>query len=125
MVLFDCLLHGVHGYVTWPSGSHHFAPFVSPFASPSPFVFTSLLVSTAFGISTLPPGLSSTLAVKTSTPFSVTSNVCSNCAVRFPSAVTLVQSSGHVLSRYDPSVIIGSMVKHIPGAASPTALFFA
>jgi hypothetical protein len=48
-----------------------------------------------------------------------------NCAVLFPSCVALVQSSGHVLSLCVPSVIIGSMVKHMPSFASPTALFLA
>lgn len=48
-----------------------------------------------------------------------------NCAVRVPSCVTLVQSSGHVLSLCVPKLIMGSMVKHIPGLAWPTALFLA
>lgn len=68
----------------------------------------------AVGIGTGPPGESGNLAVRISTPSSVTSRVCSrknvsrsnqvavldlpNCAVRVPSCVTLVQSSGHVLS---------------------------
>ena len=36
--------------------------------------------------------------VKISQPFSVTSTVCSNCALRFPSTVTAVQLSPHVQS---------------------------
>lgn len=48
-----------------------------------------------------------------------------NCAVSDPSWVTLVHSSGHVLSLCEPTLIIGSMVKHMPGFADPTALFFA
>ena len=89
------------------------------FLSPSPSFFTS------GGIATGPPGESSNLAVKTSTPSSVTNNVCSNCAVRLPSCVTLVQSSGHVLSLYVPRLIIGSIVNVMPGFAIPIALFFA
>lgn len=92
-----------------------------------------------------PPGESANLAVRTSTPVSVTSIVCSiiieisienlapgmkaldspNCAVRFPSAVTFVQLSGQSISLFVPRVRIGSMVKVIPGLHVPTALFFA
>ena len=54
-------------------------------------------------------------AVSTSTPSSVTSTVCSNCAVRLPSAVTAVQPSSQSLCCQVPSVIIGSMVKVMPG----------
>ena len=79
----------------------------------------------ALGMGTFPPGESANLAVRTSTPSSVTSRVCSNCAVLLPSVVTLVQSSGQVLSLCVPRVIMGSMVKHMPGFASPTALFLA
>ena len=70
----------------------HAVPFSVFFSPSTPFLFIS-------GISTGPPGLSSFLAVSTSTPSSVTSSVCSNCAVHRPSTVALVQSSGHVLSR--------------------------
>lgn len=48
-----------------------------------------------------------------------------NCAVRLPSIVVLVQLSGHVMSRYFPSAIIGSIVKVMPGLHSPIALFLA
>ena len=77
----------------------------------------------------------------TSTPVSVTTIVCSNCADNFPSCtamsvnrqqctytgtwVTLVQLSGQVWSPHTPSLIIGSIVKQWPGFITPTALFFA
>ena len=48
---------------------------------------------------TAPPGLLGRRAVKTSTPSSVTSSVCSNCADHEPSRVDDVQLSGHVWSR--------------------------
>lgn len=86
-----------------------------------PFITGSVFGGMAIG----PPGDVGNRAVNTSTPSSVTSRVCSNWAVRLPSTVTLVQSSGHVLSRYEPRLIIGSMVKHIPAFAVPTALFLA
>jgi hypothetical protein len=41
--------------------------------------------------------------------------VCSNCAVRRPSAVTAVHPSSHSLWRQSPIVIIGSMVNVMPG----------
>ena len=47
--------------------------------------------------------------VRSSTPVSVTSMVCSNCALGFPSSVTAVQSSGHVLQ--GPSL---ACVSHAP-----------
>ncbi len=53
--------------------------------------------------------------VRTSAPSSVTTRVCSNWAVRRPSAVTAVQPLSHIFSRQVPMVIIGSMVKVIPG----------
>lgn len=43
--------------------------------------------------------------VKTSTPVSVTNNVCSNCADKSPSTVTAVQLSGQHLSRQLPVII--------------------
>lgn len=49
-------------------------------------------------------------AVSTSQPFFVTTSVCSNCADRLPSAVTLVQPSGQVVSFHVPTLIMGSMV---------------
>ena len=54
-------------------------------------------------------------AVSTSTPSSVTRIVCSNCAVRRPSAVTAVQPSSHMTWRHEPIVIIGSIVNVMPG----------
>lgn len=49
--------------------------------------------------------------------------MCSNCAERFPSAVTAVQLSGQWISFHVPSQIMGSMVKVCPGLTMPTALF--
>ena len=108
-----------------------------------PFVASAgVVVASVPGIGTFPPGESGKRAVKTSTPSFVTNIVCSersisqeldleqkqhlpNCADFFPSTVALVQSSGHVMPLCVPRLIIGSMVKHIPGLHSPTALFFA
>ena len=53
--------------------------------------------------------------VRISAPSAVTRMVCSNCAERSPSAVTAVQPSGQRAARQSPSVIIGSMVKTMPG----------
>lgn len=94
------------------------------------------------GYGTGPPGEFGNLAVKISTPSAVTRRVCSakasvhiifyilvrmvcppNCAVLFPSIVTAVQLSGQIISLYVPSATIGSIVKHIPSFAAPTALF--
>ena len=61
------------------------------------------------------------LAVRTSTPLSVTTIVCSNWADNFPSCVTEVQLSGHVWSVQTPWEIIGSIVKAWPGFITPTA----
>ena len=58
--------------------------------------------------------------VRTSAPDSVTSRVCSNCAVRLRSRVTTVQSSAHMSQSTVPSVSMGSIVKTIP--ASMTVL---
>src|SRR5258705_7009393 len=58
-------------------------------------------------------------AVRTSAPSEVTRMVCSNCAVRLPSAVTAVQPSSQILPmRQSPAVIIGSMVKTMPSSIS-------
>lgn len=94
------------------------------------------------GYATGPPGEVGSLAVRTSTPSAVTSRVCSaevsvhiklcilvgifhspNCAVLFPSIVTAVQLSGQIISLYVPRATIGSIVKHMPSFAAPTALF--
>lgn len=97
---------------------------VDPLVVDAPSVFPPSCSAPGIGIG--PPGESSFLAVNTSTPVSVTSRVCSNCADGAPVTVTLVQSSGQVVSREaGVAVIIGSMVKVIPGANRPTALFFA
>lgn len=65
----------------------------------------------------------SSLAVNTSQPVSVISNVCSNCADLCPSQVLEVQSSFQVKSLYVPMLIIGSIVKTWPAFMKPTALF--
>src|SRR5205823_12407068 len=52
--------------------------------------------------------------VRTSTPSSVTSTVCSNWAVRLPSAVTAVHPSSQIFTCQLPAVIIGSMVNVMP-----------
>lgn len=58
--------------------------------------------------------------VNTSTPFPVMSKVCSNCAVKLPSAVTTVQPSLQVgARRRPPKVMMGSMVKAWPSAILP------
>jgi len=104
----------------------------------------SVCPSILTGSITGPPGESGNLAVSTSTPVSVTNKVCStppisgminqyqilkdyspNCALLLPSSVTEVQLSGQVLSLLFPKQIIGSIVKQVPGLASPTALFLA
>jgi hypothetical protein len=51
-----------------------------------------------------------TRADSTSTPVSVTSSMCSNWALRLPSRVVTVHSSGHMMSPLPPSLIMGSMV---------------
>ena len=56
-------------------------------------------------------GESSARAVRISQPLSVTTTVCSNCALLLPSAVTEVQPSGHITSRKLPALIMGSIVK--------------
>ena len=61
------------------------------------------------------------LFVSTSQPSAVTTRVCSNCAERLPSAVTAVQPSGHVTSRYVPKLTMGSIVKVWPSLMMPTA----
>ena len=49
-------------------------------------------------------------------PVPVTRTVCSNCAVREPSAVTAVQPSSQMTGSMLPIVIMGSMVNVIPGS---------
>ena len=53
--------------------------------------------------------------VRISAPSSVTSNVCSNWALRRRSAVTTVQLSGHMVHSWVPRLSIGSMVNVMPG----------
>lgn len=62
--------------------------------------------------------ISSQGKVSISTPVSVMRTVCSNCAALPPSRVTTVQSSDHSSQSGLPSVIIGSIVKIIPGRSS-------
>ena len=69
-----------------------------------------------------PPGDFLFLAVRSSTPCSVTSIVCSNWALSLPSLVVAVQSSGQLISCQVPSLIIGSIVKIIPGFMTPEVL---
>ena len=54
--------------------------------------------------------------VRISAPFSVTRRVCSNWALRLPSAVTAVHPSSQVRLPQPPRLIIGSTVKIIPGS---------
>ena len=49
---------------------------------------------------------------------SVTSTVCSNWAERDPSAVTTVQPSSRRLVGQPPALIMGSMVKTMPGTST-------
>lgn len=49
--------------------------------------------------------------VKISAPFRVIKIVCSNCAARLPSAVSMVQLSGHDIHSVVPIVRIGSATK--------------
>src|SRR5690606_1609004 len=54
--------------------------------------------------------------VNTSTPVSVTPTVCSNCADSSRSRVTAVQPSESTFTCGLPRLIIGSMVKSMPGS---------
>ena len=54
--------------------------------------------------------------VSTSAPSSLTSTVCSHCADRLRSLVTMVQPSGSSEMAALPALIIGSMVKIMPGS---------
>src|ERR1700745_242373 len=54
-------------------------------------------------------------SVKISTPFWVTPTECSNCADSERSRVTAVQPSDRILTCGLPRLIIGSMVKNMPG----------
>src|SRR4051794_1123745 len=60
--------------------------------------------------------------VRISAPSAVTSSVCSNCALRRPSAVTTVQSSSHITQACVPRLSIGSIVNVIPGRISSANL---
>ena len=63
------------------------------------------------------------LAVSISTPVSVTSRVCSHCAVHFPSLVTAVHPSFHMASAVLPMVSMGSIVNVCPTRRVPASLF--
>ncbi len=54
--------------------------------------------------------------VRISAPSSVTSRVCSNCALRRLSLVTTVQPSSHMSHSCVPRQSIGSMVNVMPGS---------
>jgi hypothetical protein len=56
--------------------------------------------------------------VKTSTPVSVTPTMCSNWADRERSRVTAVQPSESTFTCGRPRLIMGSMVKNMPGFSS-------
>ena len=60
-------------------------------------------------------GISPSLSVSISTPFSVHRRVCSHCADKLLSFVTTVQSSLSVFVNRLPMLIIGSMVNVSPG----------
>src|SRR3546814_10907854 len=55
------------------------------------------------------------LAVKISQPVSVMPMLCSNCAESERSRVTAVQPSLSIFTAYLPVLIIGSIVKNMPG----------
>src|SRR5687768_14402356 len=59
--------------------------------------------------------------VSTSKPASVTATVCSHCAERLWSLVTMVQPSASSRIPALPALIIGSMVKVMPGSSSSPA----
>jgi len=59
--------------------------------------------------------------VSTSKPASVTATVCSHCAERLWSLVTMVQPSASSRIPALPALIIGSMVKVMPGSSSRPA----
>ena len=56
--------------------------------------------------------------VNTSQPVSVTPTVCSNWAESSRSRVTAVQPSGRIFTCGLPRLIIGSMVKSMPGSST-------
>ena len=58
-------------------------------------------------------------AVKISTPSSVISKVCSNCADGSPSLVAAVHLSGHITGLLLFMQIMGSMVKVWPTSITP------
>src|SRR5262249_33396268 len=53
--------------------------------------------------------------VKISASSSVTSTVCSKCALGWPSALTTVQPSLSICTSLTPALIIGSIANVIPG----------
>src|ERR1051325_8991986 len=60
-------------------------------------------------------------SVKTSKPSSVTATVCSHCAERLWSLVTMVQPSASSRIAALPALIIGSTVNVIPGSSASPA----
>src|SRR5919201_2477804 len=60
-------------------------------------------------------------SVRISVPSAVTAMVCSHCATQEPSWVSTVQPSSQMYQSMPPRVIIGSMVKDIPGSSSSVA----
>jgi hypothetical protein len=64
-------------------------------------------------------------SVSTSAPVSVTSTVCSHWADRLRSLVTMVQPSGSSEIAALPALIIGSMVKIMPGTQQRSRVRFA
>ena len=65
-------------------------------------------------------GDESSFAVIASTPVSVISRVCSNCAVGLPSLVAAVQLSGQFTGLAEPRQIMGSIVKVWPTSMVPS-----
>src|ERR1700692_1137480 len=57
-------------------------------------------------------------SVKISTPLAVTPTECSNCADSERSRVTAVQPSDRIFTCGLPRLIIGSMVKNMPGLST-------
>ena len=59
--------------------------------------------------------------MSTSTPWSVTTIVCSNCGEGLPSLVTAVQPSSSMSLWWVPRLIMGSIVKTCPGLSAGLA----
>jgi hypothetical protein len=65
---------------------------------------------------------SSSRRVRISWPSLVTRIVCSHCADRLRSLVTTVQPSGSSFTCRLPALTMGSMVKHMPGSSTRSAV---